>query len=287
MKNKIKIIESCAQMREYSLNLKTENKTIGFVPTMGYLHEGHLSLVDAASKNCDAVVVSIFVNPTQFGKNEDFSKYPRNFEQDIELLSQKKVDAVFFPSAQEIYPKNYQTYVEVEEITKKQEGEFRPEHFKGVTTIVSILFNCVKPDVAVFGRKDAQQAAVIKRMTDDLQFGIKVIVAPIIREIDGLAMSSRNVYLSDKERKDALVLRKSLDSAVKMIESGERNTKKIISGMKGLYGEVDSAELQYIRIVEEKSFQEIEILDKGNSYYILIACKIGATRLIDNELIGL
>ncbi|NLT52609.1 MAG: pantoate--beta-alanine ligase [Ignavibacteria bacterium] len=287
MKNQIKIIETCAQMREYSLNLKTENKTIGLVPTMGYLHEGHLSLVDAASEKCDAVVVSIFVNPTQFGKNEDFSKYPRNFERDIELLSQKKVDAVFFPSAKEIYSENYQTYVEVEEITKKQEGEFRPEHFKGVTTIVSILFNCVKPDVAVFGRKDAQQAAIIKRMTDDLQFGIKVIVAPIIREIDGLAMSSRNVYLSGKERKDALVLRKSLDSAVKMIESGERNTKKIISGMKGLYSKVDSAELQYIRIVEEKSFQEIEILDKGNSYYILIACKIGATRLIDNELIGL
>ncbi len=212
---------------------------------------------------------------------------PETLNKILSFYHKKKVDAVFFASAQEIYPKNYQTYVEVEEITKKQEGEFRPEHFKGVTTIVSILFNCVKPDVAVFGRKDAQQAAVIKRMTDDLQFGIKVIVAPIIREIDGLAMSSRNVYLSDKERKDALVLRKSLDSAVKMIESGERNTKKIISGMKGLYGEVDSAELQYIRIVEEKSFQEIEILDKGNSYYILIACKIGATRLIDNELIGL
>lgn len=273
-------------MHAFSNEKKREGKKIGLVPTMGYLHEGHLSLVDKAKELSDVVVVSIFVNPTQFAPNEDFTKYPRDEQKDKNLLEEKGVDAVFMPEASEIYPSGYQSYVEVTEITKKQEGEFRPTHFKGVTTVVAILFNSVKPDVAIFGQKDAQQAAVINRMVKDLKFDIQIVISPIIREKDGLAKSSRNVYLSDKERKDALILSSSLRYADQMIAAGERDSGVIISEMEKQIKAVDSSVLDYIRIAEAESFNEVERLQPGGEYYILIACRIGKTRLIDNVLIS-
>lgn len=269
-------------MHSFSSEMKRKGKSIGFVPTMGFLHEGHLSLVDKAKENSDVVVVSIFVNPTQFAPNEDFSKYPRNEERDKELLTERGVDVLFLPEASEIYTSGYQTYVDVEEITKRHEGEFRPAHFRGVTTVVAILFNCVMPDVAVFGQKDAQQAAVIKRMVRDLKFNIRIIVAPIVREEDGLAKSSRNVYLSEKERRDSLVLSKALKAAGEVISAGERQTDRIIEIMTEIIAQADTALPDYIRAVEADSFLEIKNLEAGKEYFLLIACRIGKTRLIDN-----
>ena len=272
-------------MQDISSSLKSAGKTIGFIPTMGFLHEGHLSLVKKSKELCDVTIVSIFVNPTQFSPSEDLALYPRNIDKDNKLLLEQKVDYLFYPDANEIYPENFQTFVDVNHITKKLEGEFRPTHFKGVTTVVNILFNCVMPDHAFFGQKDAQQAAVIKQMVNDLKMPVKIIVCPIVRETDGLAMSSRNVYLSEDERKDALALYKTLQKAKKMIDEGERRVSLIISEMITIITKVKSFKLDYIKIVESKSFETVEELKSSNEYYILIACKIGNTRLIDNELI--
>jgi pantoate--beta-alanine ligase len=272
-------------MQDVSFSLKSAGKTIGFIPTMGFLHEGHLSLIKRSKKLCDVTIVSIFVNPTQFSPSEDLALYPHDNEKDNKLLLEQKVDYLFYPDAKEIYPENFQTFVAVNQITKKLEGEFRPTHFKGVTTVVNILFNCVMPDHAFFGQKDAQQAAVIKQMVNDLKTPVNIIVCPIIRETDGLAMSSRNVYLSEDERKDALALYKALQKAEKMIGEGERRVSLIISEMITIIAKVKSLKLDYIKIVESKSFEAAEELKSSNEYYILIACKIGNTRLIDNELI--
>ena len=273
-------------MQNVSSSLKSAGKTIGFIPTMGFLHEGHLSLVKSSKKICDVTIISIFVNPTQFSPSEDLTLYPRDIEKDNELLLEQKVDYIFYPDAKEIYPKNFQTFVDVNYITKKHEGESRPTHFKGVTTIVNILFNCVMPDHAFFGQKDAQQAAVIKQMVNDLKIPVKIIVCPIIREPDGLAMSSRNVYLSEDERKDALALYSALQQAKKMIDEGERRVSLIISDMMTIIEKVKSSNLDYIKIVETDSFETVEELKRRNIYYILVACKIGTTRLIDIELIN-
>ena len=272
-------------MRQISRRLKSEGKSIGFVPTMGYLHEGHLSLIKKSKKLTDVTIVSIFVNPTQFAANEDLSNYPRNLKRDKNLLSNEGVDFLFFPSVEEIYPENYQTYVEVNNITRVLEGEFRPTHFKGVTTVVSILFNSVNPDHAFFGQKDAQQAAVIERMVKDLNFDIKIHVCPIVRESDGLAMSSRNIYLSAKERSDALVLSRALNLASKMVKIGELNPAKIIIEMEKIISSVDNSKPDYVRIVNADTFEESKNLKKGGKYYFLIACRIGRTRLIDNVLL--
>jgi pantoate--beta-alanine ligase len=249
---------------------------------MGYLHEGHLSLIRESKKTCDLTIVSNFVNPTQFGPSEDFNSYPRDVESDNKLLEDEEVDYLFLPSTEEIYPKNFQTYVNVEYITKKLEGEFRPTHFRGVSTVVLILLNCVQPDYAFFGQKDAQQLAVIKQMVRDLKLNIKIIGCPIVREEDGLAMSSRNVYLSATERKDALILYRSLQLAKKIISSGERRVGIILSNMNELFSKVPSANLDYIKIVESDTFDIIDELKSGGEYYILVACKVGKTRLIDN-----
>lgn len=273
-------------MQDFSLQKRKEGKRVGFVPTMGFLHEGHLSLVKKAKESADTVVVSIFVNPAQFAPNEDFTKYPRDEEKDKKLLQNEGVDCVFIPSAEEMYPKEFQTYVEVTGLTKGLEGQLRPTHFKGVTTVVTMLFNCVMPHVAVFGQKDAQQASVIMRMVEDLKMNIKIIVSPIVREKDGLALSSRNVYLSESERNDALVLSSSLRNAGVLISSGERDSGKIIQQMKKKFDEVDSSSLDYIKIVDSKTFEEVSTLSSGGEYYILIACRIGKTRLIDNLLIN-
>lgn len=283
----IKIITTVKEMHNYSNKLIREGKKIGFVPTMGYLHDGHLSLVKKAKEYSDVVIVSIFVNPTQFAPNEDFNQYPRDFERDLELLKKEKVSAVFYPNADEMYPKIFQTYVENIEVSKILEGEFRPTHFKGVTTVVSMLFNCVKPNVAVFGQKDAQQAYIIDRMVKDLKFDIDIIVSPIIREADGLAMSSRNIYLNTQERQDALVLYKSLNLAKELIENGQTEVSLIKEKMIGIINSVKSSKLDYIAIVDKNSFLPVEKLEKNNVYYILIACRIGKTRLIDNMLINL
>jgi len=249
---------------------------------MGYLHEGHLSLVRESKKKCDVTIVSIFVNPTQFAPSEDFKSYPRDLINDKELLESEKVDYLFLPEVDEIYPSNFQTFVNVEHITQKLEGEFRPTHFRGVTTVVMILLNSVQPNFAFFGQKDAQQAAVIKQMVKDLKVDVEIVVCPIIREKGGLALSSRNVYLSPEERKDSLVLYRSLELAKKIFSSGERRVNVILSEMNDLIREVKSTKLDYIRIVESDSFEITDELVEGNEYYILIACKIGKTRLIDN-----
>ena len=272
-------------MQDVSFSLKSAGKTIGFIPTMGFLHEGHLSLVKRSKELCDVTIVSIFVNPTQFSPSEDLALYPRNIEKDNKLLLEQKVDYLFYPRADEIYPENFQTFVAVNHITKKLEGEFRPTHFKGVTTVVNILFNSVMPHHAFFGQKDAQQAAVIKQMVNDLKMPINIIVCPIARETDGLAMSSRNVYLSKDERKDALALYNALQKAKKLIDEGEMIGSIIISEMMTIIEKVKSSKFEYIKIVESKSFETVTELKSSNDYYILVACKIGNTRLIDNELI--
>jgi pantoate--beta-alanine ligase len=272
-------------MQQISKMLHLEGKVIGFVPTMGFLHDGHLKLISRSQKTSDVTIVSIFVNPTQFGPNEDFKKYPRNRERDKALLKNQKVDFLFAPEPAEIYPAGFQTYVSVERITSTLEGESRPTHFRGVTTIVSILFNIVKPDQAFFGQKDAQQAFIIKRMTGDLKFDTKVVVIPIVREKDGLALSSRNVYLSESERKDALVLSHSLMYARKLISNGEKNVSKITTGMKKILNRAASSRIDYVDIVDALNFSLVKNLIHGKKYFVLIACRIGKTRLIDNILI--
>ncbi|NVM04874.1 MAG: pantoate--beta-alanine ligase, partial [Candidatus Helarchaeota archaeon] len=215
----MKIIRKIKEMQSFSEHLKLEGKKIGLVPTMGYLHQGHLSLVEAVRPLCDVVVMSIFVNPTQFAPNEDFARYPKDFKRDKKLAEQSGVDVIFYPSYNEMYKKNYLTAVKVKQITEIMCGKSRPTHFEGVTTVVAKLFNIVKPHIAVFGQKDAQQAVVIKKMIEDLNFDIKIIISPLIRENDGLAVSSRNSYLSACGRKDALVLYKSLMFAKKEIKN--------------------------------------------------------------------
>ncbi len=272
-------------MQLISNQLHLEGKVIGLVPTMGYLHEGHLSLITKSKKTSDITVVSIFVNPKQFGPKEDFGKYPRDIRRDKQLLKEAKVDYVFIPEAKEIYPDQFQTYVNVENTTKILEGESRPNHFRGVTTIVSMLFNIVNPQKAYFGQKDAQQAFVLQQMAKDLKFNIKIVLIPIIREKDGLALSSRNVYLSGKERTDALVLNHSLMYARKMISKGSRDTVKILNGMKSIINRANSSHLDYVSIADALTFIPVKTLQHGRKYYVLIACRIGKTRLIDNILI--
>ncbi len=248
---------------------------------MGYLHEGHLSLLKESKTKTDVTIVSIFINPAQFAPNEDFNIYPRDIERDKKLLLEYKADYLFLPAEKDIYQEGFQSNVVVIQTTKILEGELRPEHFKGVTTIVAILFNCVNPDYAFFGQKDAQQTAVIKQMVQDLKYGIEIIECPIVREKDGLALSSRNIYLTGEDRKKALLLFKSLNESSQMIEAGERDVKKIIKNIGALFLVEKNIHLNYVSIVDEK-FNVIEKLEEGIWYYVVIAAKIGKTRLIDN-----
>jgi pantoate--beta-alanine ligase len=273
------------EIRSITESLRREGKVIGFVPTMGFLHEGHLSLVKASKENCDQTLVSIFVNPAQFAPNEDYNKYPRDTERDLALLEKEGVDFVFLPEKEVIYPPGFQTYTEVIEITKKQEGEFRPSHFKGVTTIVAVLFNIIRPHKAFFGQKDAQQTAVIKRMVKDLKFDIEIVVCPTVREEDGLAMSSRNIFLEPVQREKSLVISRSLFQAEKLIAAGEKDVSTVIKTINNNFLKETSIHLNYIRIVDAEDFNEPKIMEKGKEYFILIACKIGGTRLIDNVLV--
>jgi len=253
---------------------------LGFVPTMGYLHEGHLSLARHACTECDYVAASIFVNPTQFGPNEDLSKYPRDLERDLHLLEEAGVDLVWTPTPEVMYPPGFQTWVEVQEMTRPLEGAMRPGHFRGVTTVVAKLFNAVQPHKAYFGQKDAQQAAVIRQMVKDLNFPIEIIVCPTVREPDGLAMSSRNVYLDLDQRKAATVLFRALSAAKAEYEKGERAAEKLRSKMKEVIASEPLAQMQYVSCADYDTLQE---LDKVTGKTLLsMAVFIGKTRLIDN-----
>ena len=262
---------------------KRKGKTIGFVPTMGALHYGHLSLVRAARKNCDFVVVSIFVNPTQFGPKEDFKKYPRPFSQDKRLLEKEKVDLVFFPSAAEMYSKDFSTYIKETYLSGPLCGPIRPGHFRGVCTVVAKLFNIIEPDIAYFGQKDYQQSRVVKRMVRDLNFPVNIKIFPTLREKSGLAMSSRNAYLYGKAQDDALVLFESLKLAKKLVKEGERDPKKIINKIRKLIISIKNAKIDYVEIVDAKSLRPVDKIRAKVA--VVLAVYIGKTRLIDNVLI--
>lgn len=276
----MEVINNIKNIREKISNYKNNKKSIGFVPTMGFLHDGHLSLMKKAKEENDIVIVSIFVNPTQFGPNEDLDSYPRDLDRDISLCENAGVDLIFFPNVEEIYPIGYDTYVQVEgNITKKLCGESRPGHFKGVTTVVLKLFNIVTPHKAYFGQKDAQQVAIISKMVKDLNLDLEIVPCPIVRESDGLALSSRNTYLNEDERKSAVILSKSLFEAEELINNGERDSNKlknlITNRIKSENGIID-----YVSIVDSNTLEDIDILN--GDVLIALAVKIGKTRLIDN-----
>ena len=280
----MQVIEKISDMQSYVRKCKLDGKTIGFVPTMGYLHEGHLSLVRIARKRCDILVVSIFVNPTQFGPGEDFDKYPRDFGRDKKLCEQENVDIIFAPSVEEMYPKDSVTYVDMAgEMTKVLCGKYRPGHFRGVMTVVSKLFNIVQPDIAVFGRKDGQQLAVIRRMVVDLNFPIEIIGGETVRESDGLAMSSRNKYLTEEQRKSAPALYKSLLLAKTMIENGETDSSKIVERMRDYIFNSGDFKIQYIEIVDADTLTPVDKI--RNKVMIALAAFLGETRLIDNIVV--
>jgi pantoate--beta-alanine ligase len=275
------IIEDIASLRSWLDEKKARGNTIGFVPTMGFLHEGHLSLVKEAKAQSDIVVVSIFVNPSQFGPGEDLDAYPRDLEGDQEKLKSQGVDVLFYPSVKVMYPDGFNTNVTVEgSITTALCGRSRPTHFKGVTTVVNKLFNMVSPHKAFFGQKDAQQVAVIQKMVRDLNMNIEVVPCPIQREPDGLAMSSRNAYLTETQRKDALVLHESLKLAKEMIDKGERKSIKIIESMVDKINSVDYAIIDYIEIVNPYTLEALDFIE--GEVLIALAVKIGKPRLIDN-----
>jgi len=276
----VRLIENVREMQSEAESLRLAGKRIGFVPTMGYLHEGHLSLVRIARQRSDVVVVSIFVNPTQFGPTEDYDRYPRDLERDLRLAEEAGADIVFHPSVDQMYPQPYYTYVNVEKLTEPLCGASRPGFFRGVTTVVAKLFNIVKPHLAVFGQKDAQQAIVIKQMVRDLNFDVEIVVGPIVREPDGLAMSSRNTYLNPQEREDALVLYRSLQKAKELIDLGERNASNIKREMEKIITSVPTSRIDYVSIVDAQTLDEVENL--SGEVLIAVAVWIGKARLIDN-----
>ncbi|GAB6189919.1 pantoate--beta-alanine ligase [Marinitoga arctica] len=280
----MKLIKTISDMKRIRNELIINGKTIGFVPTMGYLHKGHLSLVEQARKDNDIVVVSIFVNPTQFGPNEDFDRYPRNLNRDMELLKPFDVDYVFNPSVDEMYPGGYSTYVEEIKLTRVLCGKSRPGHFRGVTTIVSKLFNIVRPSRAYFGQKDAQQFRVLRKMVNDLNMDVEMVEMPIIREDDGLAMSSRNIYLSSEERIQALALNKSLKKAKELYESGERDSEKIKCEMRKIFENNPLVKIDYIEIVDEYNLESVKEIK--NKVLVAVAAFVGKARLIDNIILG-
>ncbi len=276
----MKGLETIDQMRAACFAFKRDGKRLGFVPTMGALHAGHLSLVRAARQQCQAVAVSIFVNPTQFGPNEDFSKYPRTFEKDKQLLEAEKVDLVFAPSVDEMYPAGAKTFVHVEEMSKKLCGKSRPGHFRGVTTVVSKLFDIVEPDLAFFGQKDAAQCAILRRMVRDLAMRVQIIVCPIVRETDGLALSSRNAYLSPAQRKQATILYRSLMRVQFLADKGERSSDKLIAAAREVFAEQPEVRVDYVEIVDNDTLDRVPDVSRGA--LVAVAAFVGTTRLIDN-----
>ncbi len=269
-------------MQSLSQRIREKGKTISFVPTMGYFHQGHLSLIRQARKDGDVLIISIFVNPTQFGVGEDYKRYPRDLERDKKLAEQEKVDILFVPSSKEMYPEGYHTFVEVEKLGQPLCGRSRPGHFRGVATVVAKLLNIVSPHIAYFGGKDAQQALLIKRMVNDLNMNLEIKVLPIIREKDGLALSSRNAYLNPDERQVAPVLYKSLQAAQRMLNSGERDSQKVIQRAEEMIKREKLARIDYISIVDGETLEDRERI--GGKTLLALAVWIGRTRLIDNLL---
>ncbi len=280
----MRIAPTIAEMRAALSASRTRQGVVGFVPTMGALHEGHLSLVRAAKDKCQTVAVSIFVNPTQFAPGEDFTRYPRTFDADCAALEKENVDFLFAPSANEMYPADATTYVNVEEIADRLCGRSRPGHFRGVATVVSKLFNIVQPDYAFFGLKDAAQFAIIRRMVRDLDIPVEIVGCPIVREPDGLAMSSRNVYLSPAERRQALVLSKSLNAVEHSVTAGEQNAQKLIATAKQIIAAEPSVRLDYFEIVDPDSLAPRSAIGDQPAL-AAVAAFVGNTRLIDNTLL--
>jgi pantoate--beta-alanine ligase len=280
----LKICKTIHEMRAESRAIRGAGKRLGFVPTMGALHEGHLSLVRAARSSSDVVAASIFVNPTQFAANEDLAKYPRSFGRDRELLQGETVDLLFAPSVEEMYPAGAVTWVTVEGLSDKLDGRSRPGHFRGVTTVVAKLFHVVQPDAAFFGQKDAAQVAIIRRMVRDLNLPVEIVVCPIVRAADGLAMSSRNAYLDPDERKRALVLQRSLLRAEHLAETGERNAARLVAAGREEIDKESSVRLDYFEIVNPDTLDPLEDISGGG--LVAVAAVVGGTRLIDNILLG-
>lgn len=279
----MKIVETIAEVREQVKQWKKEGLTVALVPTMGYLHEGHRSLMERARKENDRVVVSVFVNPTQFGPNEDLASYPRDLEHDAALCDSVGVDLIFHPTPEEMYPKGFCSFVDMDVLTKELCGLSRPVHFRGVCTVVSKLFHIVTPDRAYFGEKDAQQLAVIERMVLDLNLDIEIVGCPIVREADGLAKSSRNTYLSPEERKAALVLSRSIFAGKKLAESDETDAHKLVQAMTDIISAEPLARIDYVKVVDLLTMQQIDKLDRP--FLAAIAVYIGKTRLIDNFMV--
>ena len=276
----MELVENISRMQSLSQRIREEGGTISFVPTMGYFHEGHLSLIRQARRNSQALIVSIFVNPIQFGAGEDYKRYPRDLERDKKLAEKEGVNILFVPSAREMYPQGYHTFIEVEKLGESLCGRSRPGHFRGVATVVAKLFNLVSPQSAYFGGKDAQQAFLIKRMVKDLNMGIEIKVLPIVREKDGLALSSRNRYLNPEERQAAPILYKSLQEAQKMFNSGERDSRKVIQRLEEMIEREKRSRIDYISIVDGETFEDRERI--GGKTLLALAVWIGKTRLIDN-----
>jgi pantoate--beta-alanine ligase len=280
----MKVCSSIDEMRAASRAVRRDGNSLGLVPTMGALHEGHLSLVRAAKGQCDRVAASIFVNPLQFGPAEDLAKYPRNFERDLDLLAWEGVDFIFAPSVEEMYPAGAVTYVTVEGLSDKLCGGSRPGHFRGVTTVVSKLFNIVEPDQAFFGQKDAAQSTIIRRMVRDLDIPVQIVVCPIVREPDGLAMSSRNAYLDPGQRTAALVIYQSLRAVQERFDKGEREVRALIEAGVRTLAAAPSVRLDYFEIVDPKMLEPIDNLSRPA--LVAVAAFVGKTRLIDNILLG-
>lgn len=278
------IIESAAQMQQQALAWRVEGKRLGFVPTMGFLHEGHVSLMRLLRPRCDVLLTSIFVNPIQFGPQEDFAQYPRDLQRDLKLCASAGVDLIFYPQAADMYPKNFHTHVDVEYLTDTLCGPWRPGHFRGVATVVCKLFNIAQPHLAAFGQKDAQQVAIIERMVQDLNLPVEIVIGPTLREPDGLAMSSRNIYLSPAERQQAPALYHSLQLAEQLIHAGERDAAKMIFAMKSLIQrEVTSPVIEYVEIVDRATLHPVQPV--AGEVIIALAVRLGKTRLIDNFML--
>ena len=274
------VLKTIGETRTACARLRAEGKTLGLVPTMGALHQGHLSLVRAAQASCGAVAVSIFVNPTQFGPKEDFAAYPRTLEQDCETLEAAGVDLVFAPTAEEMYPKGASTFVEVAGLSDRLDGASRPGHFRGVATVVAKLFNIFTPAHAFFGQKDAAQVAVLRKMVRDLQFPVQLDVCPTVREADGLALSSRNRNLSSEQRRQALVLSRALLAVERQVGAGEHDSAKLIAGMLRIFEQEPAVKLDYCRIVDAETLEDIPYVGRGA--LVALAAQVGTTRLIDN-----
>jgi pantoate--beta-alanine ligase len=264
---------------------RDQDRTIGLVPTMGALHEGHLSLVREARRMCDVVVVSVFVNPTQFGPSEDYEDYPRDLTKDTALLTDYNVDYIFAPAAEEIYPKDFSTYVNVGGLSKLLEGESRPGHFRGVATVVAILLNTVRPDFAFFGQKDAQQAVIIKRMVRDLAFDTEIVVSPTVREDSGLAISSRNLYLDAEEQQSAAVIHRALKQAKEIYKKGERHAGKIAEIVRATIETEPRVRVDYVSVVDAETLEKLDKLDE-RPMLVAVAAYVGKTRLIDNTMLN-